>query len=196
MKKRLYTGTIFLAVFTMLSCLFSIAQTPAPTPPDVLENAWNIGINGNFSNLSQSANNNGFQVSEAFRVAQHWTFRSDQFLVMNPSIVVVTAGPEYRFSLQHLLAKSTFAANASKLEAFVNVGAGTARSSTVADNGTTTLSAAKFAYKIGGGIDILVNSTLSLRPLDISYVRAGMLNNGGQILGNHVQAAAGLGLRF
>lgn len=184
-----------IAVLALLS-VFLAMPAFAQTAPDPLENAWNISINGSYSNLSQAANNNGFQASEAFRVAQHWNFRTDQFLVMNPSSVVVTAGPEYRLSLAHLLAKSTFSANAAKLEAFANLGAGSARSSTVGADGTSTLSAAKFAWKVGGGLDILVNPTLSLRILDISYVRAGMLTHGGELLGNHIQAAAGLGLRF
>lgn len=189
--------TFLALIASLLFCLSAFGQTaPPPAQPDPLEGAWNISVNGSYSNVSDAATNNGFVTTEAFRIAQHWNLRSDQFIVLNPSSVIVLAGPEYRLNLSHFLATSAFTANASKIEAFVNVKAGTARSSAIATDGTTTLSAAHFAYGVGGGFDILVNSTLSLRPLDISYVRAPMLTNGGAVLGNHLQFATGLGLRF
>lgn len=183
-------------LLTVLVLAFSAAAV-AQTPTDPFEGAYNVTINGSFSNVSNAATNNGFQTTEGIRVATHWLARSDQFVVLGPpSAVIVTAGPEYRFNLAHLLSKSNFAANASKIEAFANLGAGTARSSALNADGTSTLSASHFAYKVGGGFDILLNSTMSLRPLDISYVRAPMLQNGGAVLGNQLQFAAGLGIRF
>lgn len=197
------SGGQSLKAILLLACMLCFAvpshaqTTPAPkTSADPFEGAWNISISGNFSNISQAANNNGFQTIEAFRIAQHWNLRADQFVTLNPSTTIVVAGPEYRFNLEHLLSKSTFAANASKIEAFVNLKAGTARSSAVSADGSSQLSAARFAYGAGVGFDILVNSTLSLRPLDISEIRASMLRNGGSLLGNHLQFATGLGLRF
>lgn len=179
------------ALFVVALSICSLAQT------DPLEGAYNVTINGSFSNVSNAATNNGFQTTEGIRVSQHLLARSDQFVVLGPpSAVIVMAGPEYRFNLAHILAKSNFAANASRIEAFANVGAGTARSSALNADGTTTLSKAAFAWKIGGGFDILMSKTLSIRPLDISYVRAAMLQNHGQVLGNQLQFAAGLGVRF
>lgn len=182
--------------YALAVVLLSVAAFSQTKPADPLESAWNVAINGNFSNITSAANNNGVQTVEAFRVAQHWNLRADQFLTMSPNAVIATAGPEYRLSLAHILAKSNFAANASKLEGFANVGLGTARTQTTDASGTSTLSAARFAYKAGGGIDVLVNNTLSLRLLDVSYVRASMLAKGGQVLGNHLNLEAGLGLRF
>lgn len=187
-------GTLALLCLVAIS-ITAFAQTAPPTDP--FEGAYNVTINGSFSNVSNAATNNGFQTTEGIRFSQHLLVRSDQFVVLGPpSAVIVTAGPEYRFNLAHLLSKSNFAANASKVEAFGNVGAGTARSSAMNPDGTTTLSKAAFAYKVGGGFDILLNKTMSIRPLDISYVRAPMLQNGGSILGNQLQFAAGLGVRF
>lgn len=177
--------------------LLVIASTLAFAQTDPLEGAYNVTINGGFSNVSNAATNNGFVTIEGLRVSQHLLAQSYQFVVLGPpSAVIVTAGPELRANLAHFLAKSNFAANASKIEAFVNVGAGTARSSALNADGSTTLSKASFAWKIGGGFDILLNKTMSFRPLDISYVRAPMLQHGGSILGNQLQFAAVLGVRF
>lgn len=186
--KRLALLAVFLALPIAL-----FAQAPA----DPLEGAYNVVINGSFSNVSNAATNNGFQTTEGIRLSQHLLARSDQFVVLGPpSAVIVTAGPEYRLNLAHVLAKSTFAVNASKIEAFGNVGAGTARSSALNPDGTTTLSKAAFAWKVGGGFDIMLNKTMSIRPLDVSYVRAPLLQSGGAVLGNQLQFAAGLGIRF
>jgi hypothetical protein len=184
-------------VVVCLLALSAIAQTPASaTPADALESGWNVSITGSFSNVSNAATNNGFVTTEALRVAQHWNARADEFITLTPATVIVLAGPEYRFSLEHLLKSSSFAANAAKIEAFAHAGAGTARSQSIAADGSTTLSAARFAYGIGGGFDVKLNSTMSVRPLDLTYVRSSMLTNGGAILGNHLQFAAGLGIRF
>lgn len=203
---RFKNNLIFILIFILITFSFSFAQTSksntvstsvvVPTP-DPLESAWNISVSGSFSSVSNASTNNGFQTSEAIRFATHWTARADTFIVTLPSVVVVTAGPEYRASLAHLIKPNTqYVINTSNMEAFVNLGLGTSRTSSVASDGTTTLSKAVFAYKIGGGFDIKVSNTMYLRPLDISYVRASMLQNGGMVLGNHVQFAAGLGLRF
>ena len=182
-----------IVLFTLLVASLAFGQNPA----DPLEGAYNVTINGSFSNVSNAATNNGFMTTEGIRLSQHLLARSDQYVVLGPpSAVIVTAGPEWRFNLEHILSKSTFAANASKVEAFANVGAGTARSSALNADGTTTLSKAAFAWKAGGGFDILINKTVSIRPLDISYVRAPMLQHGGSVLGNQLQFAAGLGVRF
>jgi len=36
----------------------------------------------------------------------------------------------------------------------------------------------------------------TIRPLDVSYVRASIFQNGGQLIGNHLSLFAGIGLRF
>src|SRR5260370_2938456 len=117
-------------------------------------------------------------------------------------MTVGVGGCACRFSLEQRLKSSNFAGKASRVEAFLNVGAGTGRTTatvTASASGTTTTteqSAAKFAYSAGGGFDIKLSDTVTLRPLDLKYIRASMLTNGGQVIGNHMQFAAGLGLRF
>lgn len=190
---------ILAVLILSLNCIAQTIPSNPPTtanPPDPFEGAWNVAINGSYSNIANAATNNGFTTTEAVRVAQHWNLRSDQFITLNPSTVIVLAKGEYRMNLGHFLSKSNYIVNASKFEAFANAGLGTARSSTIATDGSSTLSAAKFAWGVGGGFDVALNSTMSLRPLDITYVRAGMLQNGGTVLGNHLSFAAGLGIRF
>jgi opacity protein-like surface antigen len=189
--------SLFASVLVLVALsLGAIAQTAPAAPPDPLESGWNVSITGSFSNVSNAATNNGFVTTEALRVAQHWNARADEFITLTPATVIVLAGPEYRFSLEHLLKSSSFAANAATIEAFAHAGAGTARSQSTSADGSTTLSAARFAYGIGGGFDVKLNATMSVRPLDLTYVRSSMLTNGGAILGNHLQFAAGLGIRF
>jgi hypothetical protein len=189
--------------FLCLAMIGSIqAQTapvaPAPvTPPSLTSNAWNVSINGGYSSVENAATNNGFLTTEALKIANSWDLRADTFITQGPDATIVLAGPEYRFALSKFFKPNpAIALNTSNLEAFVNVGLGDARTSATAANGTTTLSKASFAWKLGVGFDILVSKTMSFRPLDISYVRASMLQNGGQVLGNHLQLGATLGLRF
>ena len=195
--------TITLAVLCLALALAGFAQTatptaPAPvTPPSLTTNAWNVSINGGYSSVENAATNNGFLTTEALKVATSWDIRADTFITQAPDATIVLAGPEYRFALSRFFKPNpAIALNTSNLEAFLNVGMGDARTSATSASGSTTLSKASFAWKIGGGFDILVSKTMSFRPLDISYVRASMLENGGQVLGNHLQLGATLGLRF
>jgi hypothetical protein len=190
-RSKLLTLALVLSLATLAN-----SQTTPPQPADPFETGWNIMLGGNYMNATNAATNNGVLTTQGLRVAQHWVARSDQYITLSPSGVLVLAGAEYRESLAHLFPKSnTYAVNAEKMEAFVNLEVGTARTSTTTSSGTT-LSTAKFAWGVGGGFDIKLTDTTSLRPLDIKYVRAGMLTNGGQLLGNHVDFAAGLNLRF
>lgn len=184
-------------ILAAVLCLLAVTAFGQIQPPDTQEGPWNVAINGSFSNVSNAATNNGFVTTEALRVAQHWNVRSDQFVTLSPATLIVLAGPEYRFSLAHIFKGSpAFSLNAAKLEGFAHAGAGTARSTSTDAAGTTTLSAARFAYGVGGGFDIKLSDTMSLRPLDLTYVRASMLQGGGAVLGNHLQFATGLGIRF
>jgi opacity protein-like surface antigen len=178
----------------------SRGQSTPPAPADPFETGWNVGINAGISTLSNQQTNNGFTMSTALRVAQHWNVRFDTYILNNPAVTVVLVSPEYRLSLSHLLKSSpTFAVNANRLELFINAGAGTAKSSadmTAAGPVDTTKENYKLAYSIGTGFDIKLTDTMSIRPLDIKYVRASILNNGNAFLGNHLQFAAGLGVHF
>lgn len=201
-KIKIIVVMVIAFAFAMFAAsAYAQTPTPAPKPPDPLEGAWNVSINGGYSSLSNSQTNNGFVTGVSFRVAQHWNLRSDVYILNNPSVTVALAGPEYRFSLEHLLkGNPQFAANASRVEAFINLGAGTVRSTDTVvgtnESTTTTEYKAKFAYSAGGGFDIKLSDTVSLRPLDLKYIRGSMLAGGGQVIGNHLQFAAGLGVRF
>lgn len=188
-----------------IALLFAVAtqaQTPpAPKPPDILENAWNVSVNGGYSNFANAPTNNGFVTGVSFRVSQHLNLRSDVYVLNSPQgLTVAVAGPEYRFSLEHLLKSSSYAANAARVEAFFNFEAGDAHSSTVlvAPNGTTTsqITKSKFAYGPGAGFDIKLSDTVTVRPLDVKYLRSQYLNAGGGLYGNQLSFAAGLNLRF
>lgn len=197
-----YRRLMYLAATLLLLSLSVNAQTPpAPKPPDPLEGAWNVSVNGAYSNVTNAPTNNGFVTGVSFRVTQHFNLRSDVYVLQSPQgLTMALAGPEYRFSLEHLLKSTTFAANAAKIEPFINAGLGTARTSTVILNkdGTSVvnLSAAKFAGSIGGGFDIKLSDTIYVRPLDVKYVKSSFLNSGGGFYGNQLTFAAGLGLRF
>jgi hypothetical protein len=170
------------------------AQTLPATPPDTLESGWNVAVNGSFSSATNQGTNNGFAATMALRVAQHWNIRADTYLLTSPSVTVTLAKLEYRVSLAHMVKQSSFMVNANRMELFFNGGAGTARSSAVV-NGVQR-ETRRPAYSVGAGFDISVSPTVTLRPLDVSYVRSTMLTNGGTFLGDHLQFEAGLGLRF
>jgi len=174
----------------------------APTPPsgstDVLETGWNVAVNGAFSTLTDSPTNNGLVAGMSFRVATHWDIRSDIYSLASPAVTVALAGPEYRFSLAHVIKSNpNFAINAANAEAFINVEVGNARTTaTVNGAGGTPATASKFASSVGLGIDYHLSDIVMLRPLDVKYIRSNMLTGGGAFVGNHIQFAAGLGLRF
>src|SRR6266850_375584 len=190
MLKHIATLALALLITPLL-----MAQTPppapAPKPPDILENAWNVSVYGAYS---KQQTNNGFATGLSLRLSQHLAMRSDVYILNSPQVTVALGGVEYRFSLEHLLKSSTYAANASRVEAFANVEGGTARSTALIGTGPKDL--AKPAWSLGGGFDIKLSDTVTVRPLDLKYVRSSFLNNGGQVLGNQLAFSAGLGLRF
>lgn len=179
MKRKL------LQLFLILGLAVGLRAQTAPAPADVLENAWHVNITGGYSLTAGNGTNNGFATSLAVRVAQHWNARADIFTIASPATIVTLVGPEYRFSLAHVLASSQFI-NTQNFAPFLNVKMGDAKSP----------GASKFAYAIGGGIDYVVNSTLTLRPLDVTYIRASIFQSGGIVVGNHVQLASSIGLTF
>ena len=167
------------------------AQTTPPTPPTTLP-GWNVAINGSFSSDNGSTNN-GFALTEELRVAPHWAIRADEYLLNNPNTTVALAGVEYRLPGTSIFKSTSFAANASKLELFANAEAGDAHA-TVAD--TASVVKRHFAVGVGGGFDIIMSPTVSLRVLDLKYVNGGIMTGGGKVLGNGLSLGAGIGIRF
>jgi hypothetical protein len=153
---------------------------------------WNVAINGNFLNITNAATNNGFASVEAVRVANNWDLRADQLTLVSPSGgTIALFRAEYRFLLSSLLKPNAYV-NTSNFEPFINVGGGIANSNDA--SGSTN----RPAFVVGAGFDYLVSSTgmFTLRPLDISYVRASILQGGGEIIGNHLQLMSGIGVNI
>lgn len=182
----------------MVASAVSAQTPPATTPPEA---PWNVAVNGNFTSLQNQATNNGVLISTAIRLATHWNLRADTYLMQTPNITVVLGGLEYRASLARFFKNSTGAINASNVEAFVNAGVGDARSTAIVAVTPTTVTTtsstmSKFAYSIGAGFDISITPTVTMRPLDVKYIRTDMIAGGGQLVGNHLSYSAGIGLRF
>lgn len=179
-----YLSTLFLSLCFALG---SFAQTPAPQDP--LETGWNVSVNGGYSSVQNAGTNNGFFFSTGIRLSQHFVARGDVFVLNDPAVTVSLVKPEYRFSALHLF-KGNTSATVKNTEFFVNAGLGNAHFTDV-KQGTQS----KFAWGVGGGFDIKMTPTVSIRPLDVNYIRSSMIG-GGKVVGNHLQLAAGLGLRF
>src|SRR6266566_857986 len=142
----------------VLILLFApLAEAQTPKPPDPLEGAWNVSVYGAYA---KQQTNNGFATGLSLRVSQHLAVRSDVYVLNDPQVTVALGGAEYRFSLEHLVKKSNYAANASRIEAFVNLEAGTARSTALIGTGKTDI--AKFAWAPGAGFDIKVSPTVTV----------------------------------
>jgi hypothetical protein len=153
---------------------------------------WTVSINGNFLNISNAATNNGFASVEAVRVAQNWELRADQLTTAAPAGGSIQLfRPEYRRQLSDWIKPNQFV-NTANFEPFFNVGGGFANSN------SGTASANRPAWVVGAGFDYAAGGTgmFTLRPLDISYVRASILQGGGQIIGNHLQLMSGIGIRI
>jgi hypothetical protein len=177
MKRILLAMLLFAA-----TAAFSQSQLPG----------WNITVNGNFTNITGANTNNGWLTSEAVRVGADWSLRADQYVTIAPAGSIVLGKIEYRRLLSDFIKPNPYL-NTTIVEPFFNAGAGEAHSTS---NGA--ISAGRFAFGFGGGFDIAptAGGMFTIRPLDVSYVRASMLTGGGAFIGNHLTLAAGLGLRF
>lgn len=167
--------------------------TPVPVP--VTTNAWNVSVNGGYSNIQQAGTNNGFFFSTAIHVAEYWNIRGDVFVMNDPAVTLSLIKPEYRIPSSRLFKNASgnyFATN--NVEFFLNGGIGNAHYTDPAKGSTS-----KFAWGIGGGFDMTVlqtgGTTVTIRPLDVNYISSQLIG-GGKVIGNHLQFAAGLGLRF
>lgn len=173
-----------LAVAVLLAV--SAAGARAQAAPDLLENAWHVQLAGGYSLTSNEGTNHGFTSSIAVRVAKHWNVRADVFSVDSPATIVSLIGPEYRWSLAQWVRPNEFV-NTDRFRLFVNVKVGAAKNSN---------DVKKLAYSAGGGVELPISDTFSLRPLDVSYVRASLFQGGGIWVGNHMRLASGIGLSF
>lgn len=174
----------FIAIAVLFLASFALAQDPLP--------GWNLSINGNFMSVTGAATNNGFASVEAVRVSQNFSLRSDQLNLASPAGDQVYLGRvEYRRLLSDFIKPNQFL-NTSNYEPFINAGGG------VAVSFANNVSQNRPAFVVGGGFDISVGDTgiFTIRPLDISYVRASIFPGGGAAIGNHMQLLSGLGIRI
>lgn len=188
--RNVLAGIVVFYMLFVAALAFGQSATPPVTPPDPLETGWNVSVNGGFSSVSNAGTNNGFFFSSELRVAQHWAARADVFVLNDPAVTVTLVKPEYRLSANHIFKNTSgnyAAVNA--LELFVNFGAGSARFTDPA-KGTQS----KFAYGGGGGFDYKLSDKITVRPLDVSWLKSSL--TGQRVIGNHLQFEAGLGLRF
>lgn len=184
-------GTIMKTILFVLLLFIFVTPTLAQTPvsKDPLEGGWNVSVNGGYSGVSNAQTNNGFFFSTSIRVAQHFNARGDVFVLTDPAVTVSLVKPEYRFSALHLF-KNAVSPTVRNTEFFINAGLGSAHYSDPIKGQNS-----KFAWGLGGGFDVKLTDTVSIRPLDVNYIRSSLIG-GGRVIGNHLQFAAGLGLRF
>ena len=119
--------------------------------------------------------------------------RADNFWNTSPGVNVILAGPEQRFqfSKANLLGGLVF-------QPFVNEMAGVAREACLAAMncaaGVSTTS--HFAYKVGGGLDMVLTSNMTARLFEVDYIRSSVLPNAHLTLSNAAQITAGIGFHF
>lgn len=178
--KRLFS----IATIIILLSIAAIAQSSLP--------GWNVSINGNFLNVTNAATNNGFASVESVRVASRSDLRADQLTLTSPAGgTIALFRYEYRFQLSDIVKPNQYV-NTANFEPFINAGGGIANSND--SSGSTN----RPAFVVGVGFDYATGSSgmFTLRPLDVSYVRASILQGGGQIIGNHLQLMSGIGIRI
>jgi hypothetical protein len=197
MRMKLVLRLVVVAVaflFVVFSACFA-QSAPTPLP------GYNIQISAGYSLLSGAQNNNGMFASVAVPI---WTRnsvntftvsgRADYFTVTSPSVYVVTAGPEvrYQFSRASILGGMVF-------QPFGNMGMGTGRSSCVnagTCTATSSAGASHFAFKFGGGLDVPVSSTLTMRVFEVDWIHSTLFPGNSLTLTNVPQVTSGISLRF
>lgn len=188
-RKAISACVLFLSLSL---CNAVTAQTAPPVPappPDPLETGWNVSVNGGYSQVQNAGTNNGFFFSTGIRLSQHFVARGDVYVLNDPAVTISLAKPEARFSARHIF-KSSSTPAVQNTEFFVNAGLGDAHYTDPAKG-----SQSKFAWGLGGGFDVKISDSISVRPLDVNYLRSSIIG-GGKIIGNHLQFAATLGLRL
>lgn len=179
---------VLIATLLLASSVFAQQATSPPQPADPFDGGWTVAVNGGYSSVQNAGTNNGFFFSTGIRLTQHFVVRGDVFVLNDPAVTISLVKPEYRFSAKHLI-KAPTSPIVANTEFFINAGLGSAH---FTDPGKGTQS--RFAWGVGGGFDIKLSDTVSMRPLDVNYLKSAL--TGPRVIGNHLQFAAGLGLRF
>ena len=187
MVNRLYR---LLPLLALLLPLHLQAQTSPPNPVP----GWSFSTAGGFSNVSNAPTNNGFVNVTELRLSEYYAVRGDVFLMTNPQVIgsYISAQGIIPASKIFKNTKDQFAVNSKNVDFFINAGLGDIRSTDPNSKDTK----AKFSWRIGAGFNVKMTDHTFLRPLDISYLRGGVFQGGGAVVGNHLQVSALLGIRF
>jgi hypothetical protein len=179
---------VILVVAALLFASSCLAQTPAPPAPT----GWTFSTAAGYSNVTNAPTNNGFANVTELKLSTSLAIRGDVFIMTNPNVIGSYVGPEYIFPANRIFKSNpNNPVNSDNVEFFFNAKAGDLRSTD-----PTNTTKAKFSWGIGGGFNIKLSDKTFIRPLDVSYIRGSVFQNGGTVIGNHLQAAAFLGVRF
>lgn len=182
-------------VAVLAAAIVGQAQSaPAPLP------GYSVTTFVGYSSLQSSNSGNGFFASLAVPLWTRnadWTWtvsaRADNFLIASPSVNVLLAGPEvrYQFSQPTLF-------NGEVFQPFGNFMAGAARSSCVAatDCAVGQDTTSHFAYKVGGGLDMVLSANMTARLFEVDYIRSTIFPGGHVTLNNTTQITAAIGFHF
>lgn len=191
--------------------LFFLLLLASPAMAQQNPPGWTFSTAAGYSNVTNAPTNNGFANVTELKLSEYIAIRGDVFVITSPSVIGSYVGPEYIFPASKLFkTNGNNPVNAGNVEFFVNAKLGDLRStdsSTACVPGsvgptatltcTTTQSGkSKFSWGLGAGFNIRLSDKTFIRPLDVSYIRGSVFQNGGTVLGNHLQAAAFLGVRF
>lgn len=191
MKRNSHLSITNLFLIAVAVFLFLSASTTLYAQ-DALETGWKFSVTGAYSNLGNTPTNNGFLTVIERRVASHWSVRFDNIQTASPVSTLLLVGPVYQLSLGHIIKPNQYL-DSSKYEVFVHSGAGTGR----AGSNAGPSGPYRYAISIGGGLTYRANDTFFLRPIDIQFVRSSVPGAPPVfVIGNHVDLAAGFGLRF
>jgi hypothetical protein len=190
MTKRIALSLVLLGTLLRVAN----AQAPASLP------GYSVSTFVGYSSLQNANNNNGLFTSLAVPLktwdstwSRTLSARADNFLLTTPGVNVVLFGPEVRFQFS----KATLF-NGEVFQPFGNGMAGAARNNCVA---TTTCASGvatttKAAYKVGGGLDMVLSPNMTLRLFEYDYINSTIFPGGHVTVHNLSQFTTGIGFHF
>lgn len=179
---------IILACALLLVSPLLFAQAPSELP------GYSVSTFVGYSSVTGQASNAMFlslavPVKTLYTSASLGTLslsaRADNFWATSAGVNVILAGPEERFQFS----KPNFF-NGAVFQPFLNEMAGAARQA----SGSNTTSF--FAYKVGGGLDMVLTSNMTARLFEVDYIRSHVLPGGHLTVSDAAQITAGIGFHF
>ena len=136
-------------------------------------------------------NNQGAYLTGLLPLSPSLSLRADTVLLTSPQVTLATLGLEYIKPLSNLsLFKNSTYPAVKNASLFGHFGLGEGYYTSPIDS---TQSKAKFAAEFGGGLQINLNATMFIRPIDLTYVYSPIGGAGFRSFGNQAvfQAAVG-----